>query len=192
MFCWSNKEKEKHAGSGRRVFSIESTPSQKQMERTLVIIKGDAIARSIVGKIIMHLEENDLKILAIKNISFDAERIKALYGSRIVEASFYPEMLAYLTHGYHLALILQGVDAIGRCLVLKGSDPETDKTNTLRKLYAINKTISTIHCSDKKEEAEREMLLFFKPEEIPQSAPTMANYKDIVDNAEHHSHQLRK
>jgi nucleoside-diphosphate kinase len=164
--------------SSKKIFAIENEKSNK-LERTLLIIRGDGIVRGLVGKILTQIEDNDLVLIATKTIKFTPDLVDAFYGS-YKQHDFYPKLVAYLTHWQHFAYVVHGPNAIAKCMVIKGDDPAQDLGNTLRKQYGIDRTISTIHCSDSTAEAEKEIALCFKPEDIPSEVVTFESYKTTV------------
>lgn len=150
------------------------------LEQTLVIIKGDAIARGLVGEIIAQIEKLGLKLLAMKMIKFDEELFEKMYGEH-KEEIFYDKLKTYLLHGFHFALIVQGSNAVQKTLALKGRRATKDKTRTLRAQYAMDSTISSIHSSDNYVDAEREIKLCFSPEEIPAALLEKTFYENLVE-----------
>lgn len=148
-------------------------------ERTLVIIKGDAIARGLVGAILAQIEKMDLKVVSMKTIKFTEELLNQFYGEH-KEADFFPKLQRYILYAHHIAIILQGREAINKMLRLKGRRTETDKGKTLRKQFALDSTISTIHCSDNTENAIKEIAALFSPTEIPQEIPDMQEYQKMI------------
>jgi nucleoside-diphosphate kinase len=157
-------------------FFLIPKKDKQQVERTLIIIRGDAVARKIVGEIIEQLERHQLRVTNIKTITFNEELIHAFYGMHKTSI-FYKKLINYLSYAYHLALVLEGENAIAISLCIKGNNPKTDTLNTIRKKYGIDKTQCTMHCSDNKAQAEREISLCFSPQELALSSTATLDEK---------------
>ncbi|KMT21082.1 nucleoside-diphosphate kinase [Clostridium cylindrosporum] len=131
------------------------------MEKTLVLIKPDAVERNFVGKILALYEENGLKITELKMLNATEELAKTHYAEH-VEKPFFPEILAYITRSPIVALILEGEDAIAKVRAINGStDPKEAAEGTVRNLYAVSKSENSVHASDSVESAEREIKIWF-------------------------------
>ncbi|WP_027108371.1 nucleoside-diphosphate kinase [Lacticigenium naphthae] len=131
------------------------------LERTFVLIKPDAVERNVIGNILSEYERNGLKIVKMKMIEATESIAKKHYAAHI-EKSFFSELLAYITSGPLVALILEGEDAITRVRTLNGAtNPEKATDNTIRALYGIDKSRNTVHASDSQESAEKEIALWF-------------------------------
>lgn len=131
------------------------------MEKTLVLIKPDAVERNYVGKILGLYEENGLKIVDLKMLTATEELAKKHYAEH-VEKPFFPELLTYITRSPIVALILEGENAIAKVREINGStDPKEAAEGTVRNLYAVSKSENSVHASDSAESAEREMTIWF-------------------------------
>lgn len=146
------------------------------IERTLVILKPDAVKRCFCGEIISRFERAGLKIVGMKMVWVSKEKSKKHYKEH-VEKSFYPGLEKFITQGPVVAIILEGVEAVEVVRKLVGSTvPKEALPGTIRGDYAhlsiqhANKKQKSIpnliHASGNKEEAEYEINLWFKPEEI--------------------------
>ncbi len=146
------------------------------IQRTLVLLKPDAVERALVGKIIERFENVGLKIVALKLTKATKEISKEHYQEHI-NKPFYKGIEEYITSGPIIAMILEGVDAIEVVRKLVGpTEPKKAQPGTIRGdfshvsySYADSKGLALkniIHASDSTESAEREINIWFKPEEI--------------------------
>ncbi|MFQ5686380.1 MAG: nucleoside-diphosphate kinase [Candidatus Scalindua sp.] len=136
------------------------------MQRTLAIIKPDAVQRRLIGKIISRFEEKGLEIIALK-ITIISEGL-ARKNYTVHEGKVYFEKLVkFMTSGPVVVLVLRGKNAIGVTRKLMGSTAghEADP-GTIRGDYAMSGRFNLIHSSDSVESAEREITLFFENENI--------------------------
>ena len=145
------------------------------MERTLGIIKPDAVAKNFTDKILAQIEGNGLQIIASKMMRLSKEEAEKFY-SEHVERSFYKPLVDYMTSGPVMIKIFEGENAITSLRIIMGSTiPSEAKEGTIRNLYAnfeaVNGTYqNAIHGSDSKESAEREINFFFSKNEINRRA----------------------
>ena len=137
-----------------------------QMERTLVILKPDALQRKLLGKIISRLEEKGLKIVALKMMKIRQELAEKHYGVHKGK-DFYEPLIRYITSSPVVLMILEGKNA---CAILRkmmgatfGGDAEP---GTIRGDYALSNRFNLIHGSDSPASAEKEIGLFFTKEDI--------------------------
>ena len=131
------------------------------MEKSLVLIKPDAVRKNIIGKIIGMYEENDLKVIALKMEKITEELASKHYEEHIGKV-FYKPLIDFITSGPICALILEGKNAIEKIREINGStNPEEAKEGTIRKLYATNNRENCVHASDSIESAKREIKLWF-------------------------------
>lgn len=131
------------------------------IEKTLVLIKPDAVERNLIGNILVEYERNGLKVLDMKLI----HATKALAEQHYAEHKgkpFFNRLVSYLTRSPLVALILEGENVISRVRTLNGTtDPETSQDNTIRALYALSMSENAVHASDSKESADRERAIWF-------------------------------
>ena len=135
------------------------------MERTLVIIKPDAIQRSLIGSIITRFENKGMQVVGCKLMQITDE-IAAQHYHEHVEKPFYPRIREYMTDGPSVVLVLQGPKAINIVRSVMGSTfGQEAQPGTIRGDYS-NGGYNLVHGSDSAESAKREISIFFKPEEI--------------------------
>ena len=136
------------------------------IERTLSIIKPDATKRNITGSINQIIESSGLKIIAQKRIKLSLDQAKNFY---IVhsEKSFFNDLIDYMTSEPVVVQVLSGNNAIEIYRNIMGAtNPDDAKEGTIRKTHAFNIQENSVHGSDSKENAEKEISFFFKNEEI--------------------------
>jgi len=132
------------------------------IERTLSIIKPDAIERNLENNIKDFFEKNNFKILKTKKVKISKEEALEFYKVHQTKP-FYGDLCNYLSSGPIVVMILEGENAISKNRQLMGStDPTTAEEGTLRKMYGISIDKNSIHGSDSIENAKIEMDFFFK------------------------------
>ena len=136
------------------------------MEKTFSIIKPDATKRNITGSINKIIEENGLKIVAQKRIKLSIDQAKDFYQIHS-EKSFFNDLIEYMTSEPVVVQVLSGNNAIEIYRNIMGAtNPDNAKEGTIRKTHALNVQENSVHGSDSKENAEKEIAFFFKKEEI--------------------------
>lgn len=132
------------------------------MERSLVLIKPDAVEKNIIGNIINMYEENDLKVVKLKMEKISEELAKKHYEEHIGKV-FFESLIKFITRGPLCALVLEGTNAIEKIRKINGNtNLEIAEEGTIRKLYASNNTENCVHASDSLENAKKEINLWFK------------------------------
>ncbi|MCM3511710.1 nucleoside-diphosphate kinase [Carnobacterium inhibens] len=130
-------------------------------EKTLVLIKPDAVERNLIGRILVEYERNDLKVLDMKLMKASIDLAEKHYAEHNGKP-FFNRLVTYLTRSPIVALVLEGENAISRVRALNGTtDPETSPDNTIRALYGLSLSENTVHASDSKESAIRERAIWF-------------------------------
>ncbi|MGH7814131.1 MAG: nucleoside-diphosphate kinase [Candidatus Binataceae bacterium] len=136
------------------------------MERTLAIVKPDAVRRGMTGDIIKRIESGGIAILAIRKLQLsrsDAERFYAVHKER----PFFDSLCKYMTSGPIVAMALMGEDAIAKWRGLMGAtDPKKAAAGTIRKDFGIDVEQNAVHGSDAAETAAAEIPFFFPSPEI--------------------------
>ena len=131
------------------------------IEKTLAIIKPDAVERNFIGNIIKMIEENGLRIKKIKSHFLTEIEAKKFYEVHKTKA-FYDKLIAYMTSGMIIVMLIEGENAITKYRQLIGStNPDDAEEGTIRKLYSIDGTRNAVHGSDSKENAITEIQFFF-------------------------------
>ena len=136
------------------------------MEKTFSIIKPDATKRNITGSINKIIEENGLRIIAQKRIKLSVYQAKDFYQIHI-DKSFFNDLIEYMTSEPVVVQVLYGNNAIDTYRKIMGAtNPDNAEEGTIRKTHALNVQENSVHGSDSKENAEKEIAFFFKNEEI--------------------------
>jgi len=136
------------------------------MERSLVLIKPDAIQRGLAGEIISRLEKKGLKIVAMKMLHMDknlAQRHYAVHKGK----TFFDDLVYFITSSPIIAIVFQGKNAVEIIRQMMGeTDPAKAQLGTIRGDFGIDIGHNLIHGSDSLENASNEIDLFFSAEEI--------------------------
>ena len=131
-------------------------------ERTLSIIKPDALERNLEEEIKTLLIKNNLKIKDSKKIHLSKDEAAEFY--KVHQSKpFYNDLCAYLSSGPIIAMILEGENAVSLYRRIMGAtDPKKAEANTIRKIYGISIDKNSVHGSDSLENAQIEIDFFFK------------------------------
>ncbi len=136
------------------------------IERTFTMLKPGVLSRRIAGEIISRIERKGFDIIAAKLMRIPRALAEAHYEEHRGKP-FFDELVAYITSGPVVAMVLEGDAAISMLRKLCGSTKaEEAAPGTIRGDYAMHTGLNIIHASDSVASAEREIGLFFKPEEI--------------------------
>ena len=136
------------------------------MERTLSIIKPDAVARGLIGEVIRRLEQNNLKIVAMKLIHMTKAQAQEFYAVHR-ERPFFDSLTGFMSSGPAVVMILQGEQAIARYRQLMGAtNPKDAAEGTIRRDFATDVEKNVVHGSDAPETADFEMAYFFNRLEL--------------------------
>ena len=135
--------------------------NNNSLERTLSIIKPDAVERELETKIKKIFLDNKLNIVDSKKIQISKEEAEKFYKVHQTKP-FYEKLCSYLSSGPIIAIILDGENAIQKNRDLMGAtDPKKAKAGTIRKLYGISIDKNSVHGSDSPENAKVEIDFFF-------------------------------
>ncbi|MBI2411524.1 MAG: nucleoside-diphosphate kinase [Candidatus Kerfeldbacteria bacterium] len=136
------------------------------MERTLVIIKPDALQRNLLGEIIHRFERKGLKLIALKMASISDEKVVEHYAHH-VEKPFFPKLKSFMQSAPVVMLILEGLEAINAVRLIAGQTKSREAdAGTIRGDFAMSMQANIVHASDSVENAAAEVARFFTPEEI--------------------------
>ena len=131
------------------------------VERTLVIVKPDGVQRALVGEIVGRLERRGLKIVAMALRRIDRALAERHYGEHQGKP-FYPGLVAHITSGPVVLMVLEGPDAIAVVRATNGAtNPVAAAPGTIRADFALALGRNLVHASDGPESAAREVALFF-------------------------------
>ena len=136
------------------------------LEKTLSIIKPDAVAKNIIGELYSMFENAGFKVVAAKMLHLTREEAEAFYEMHSTRP-FFKSLVSFMTSGPVMIQVLEGEDAIPRYRDLMGStDPKEAAPGTIRALYANNIEENAVHGSDSLDAARREIAFFFRDEAI--------------------------
>jgi nucleoside-diphosphate kinase len=131
------------------------------MERTLILVKPDAFARSLTGEIITRFERKGLRIVALAHMTIDRELAERHYAEH-AQRPFFGELVDFITSGPLVAMVLEGVDAVKAARQTIGAtNPLEAAPGSIRGDFAIETGQNMVHGSDSPESAAREAALFF-------------------------------
>jgi len=136
------------------------------MQKTLSIIKPDAVKKGVIGKIVDRFESNGLRIAAMKKLQLsnaDAEAFYAVHKDR----PFFGELVEFMTSGPVVVMVLEGEDAVAKNRELMGAtNPKEAEPGTIRADFAESMDANAVHGSDSLENADIEIRFFFSTREI--------------------------
>jgi nucleoside-diphosphate kinase len=136
------------------------------MERTLSIIKPDAVSRHVIGEIIRRLEQNNLRVAAAKMLHLSKKEAEGFYAVHRGKG-FFESLTDFMSSGPIIVMVLEGENAIFRNRVLMGAtNPAEAAPGTIRKEFGTSIEKNAIHGSDSPETAVFEISYFFKEHEI--------------------------
>ena len=142
-------------------------------ERTLILCKPDAVQRRLVGQIYGRLENKNLKIVGLKMLQVTPELARQHYAEH-VEKPFYPGLEKFITSGPVIALVAEGPEAISVCRGLMGpTNGREAPAGTIRGDFGLSRQLNLVHGSDGPEAAEREIGIYFSPEELVEYSATL-------------------
>ena len=131
------------------------------IERTLFIVKPDAVSRSMTGKILAHVEDKGFRIVEARFGSLQREDAQNFYAEHQGKG-FYNELVDFMTSGPVMLTCLERDNAVAYLRETIGAtDPAQAAEGTIRKLYAESKGRNSVHASDSLASADREVKLFF-------------------------------
>ncbi len=136
------------------------------VERTLAIIKPDAVSRGLTGKAIARLERKGLKVVGLKMITVTPEKAERLYAVHSGKG-FYDELISHITAAPVVMIVLEAPRAVALLRAVVGStDPLNAAPGSIRGDFGISVTKNVIHASDSPENAEKEIRIFFSAAEL--------------------------
>ena len=136
------------------------------VERTLVLVKPDGVERGLVGEVISRFERLGMRIVAMRLLRVDEDLASRHYAEH-ADKPFYPKLVAFITSGDVVAMVLEGEEAIGLVRKVMGpTNPVDAPPGTIRGDYGVEITRNIVHGSDGPESAAREIALFFREDEL--------------------------
>ncbi len=136
------------------------------VERTLSILKPDAVAKNVVGKVINHIESVGLKVIAARMTHLTQKEAEGFYAVHS-ERPFFGELVRFMTSGPVLVLVLEGENAVATYRDIMGAtDPKKATPGTIRADFAQSIDENAVHGSDSLENAKNEISYFFRATEL--------------------------
>lgn len=136
------------------------------VQRTLSIIKPDAVAKNVVGEIYSRFEKAGLQIVAARMMHLDDEKAGGFYAEH-KERPFFKDLVEFMTSGPIVVQVLEGEDAVAKNRELMGAtNPQEAAAGTIRADFASTIDANAVHGSDSETSAAREVSYFFSEEEL--------------------------
>ncbi|MHA1947788.1 MAG: nucleoside-diphosphate kinase [Candidatus Hodarchaeales archaeon] len=134
-------------------------------EKTLLVVKPDAVQRGLIGEVISRIENKGLQIIALRMMQLTDKQIDQLYDIH-TEKEFYPILKSFILSGPLVAIAIQGINCVKVVRKLAGATNSPDaEPGTIRGDFGINLTKNIVHSSDKPERAKYELSVLFSSEE---------------------------
>ena len=150
-------------------------------ERTLILFKPDAVQRRLCGELLSRIENKGLKIVGLKMLQVTAELSKKHYAEH-VSKPFYPLLESFITAGPVVALAIEGPEAVSVMRTMLGpTNGRQAAPGTIRGDFGVSRQMNLVHGSDSVEAAQRELAIYFKPEELIEYQPTLAPWVCAAD-----------
>ncbi|WP_104714352.1 nucleoside-diphosphate kinase [Helicobacter cetorum] len=136
------------------------------MQRTLSIIKPDAVKKRVIGKIVERFESNNLEVIAMKRLHLSEQDAKAFYAVH-KDRPFFKDLVEFMTSGAVVVMVLEGENAVAKNRELMGAtDPKMAQKGTIRADFATSIDANAVHGSDSLENAHNEIAFFFASREL--------------------------
>ena len=151
------------------------------MERTLILIKPDAIARGLAGEVLGRFEKKGLKIAGMKMIQLGDEILRQHY-SHLADKPFFPTITEFMSRTPVIALCLEGLEAVDVCRKLCGvTNSRKADPGTIRGDLGMSMQANLVHASDSVETAKEEVARFFDASELYDYDPALIGYQYAAD-----------
>lgn len=136
------------------------------MERTLILLKPDAVLGRFCGKVITRFEDAGFKVTGCKMMNLTSAILRDHY-AHVADKPFYPEIEQFMSSVPVIAMVLEGKDVVNKVREMLGvTDSRKAAPGTLRATFGKDVMINVAHASDSKETAEKEVARFFKIDEL--------------------------
>ncbi|MEN1679994.1 MAG: nucleoside-diphosphate kinase [Planctomycetota bacterium] len=153
------------------------------MQRTLVLLKPDCVQRRLMGQIISRFEAKGLSFVAMKLMRITPDLAKQHYAEH-KDKAWYPTLEAFITGGPIVAAVIEGVDAIAVVRTMLGATNGREAApGTIRGDFSSSRQMNLVHGSDGPEAADREIALYFQPEEFCDDEPTIGKWLRAADES---------
>lgn len=146
------------------------------MERTLILIKPDAIARGLAGAILARFEQKGLKLAGLKMIQLTDALLREHY-SHLADKPFFPTITEFMSRLPVIALCLEGLEAVEVCRRMCGvTNSRKAEPGTIRGDFGMSMQANLVHASDSTESAAAEVKRFFGDDELSDYEPALLSY----------------
>lgn len=151
------------------------------MERTLILLKPDCVQRRLMGRVLTRFEDKGLNVVAMKLMRITPELSKRHYAEHVGK-SFYPALEQFITGAPVVAMVLEGLEAIRVVREMLGATSGLKAApGTIRGDFSSSRQMNLVHASDGPDAAQREIDLYFQPEEIVTYDPTLTPWLRASD-----------
>lgn len=141
-------------------------------ERTLILIKPDAIQRGLVGQVVERFERKGLKLIGMKMMRLDEAILREHY-AHIADKPFFPGVSTFMSSSPVIAMCWEGLEVVNAVRILCGiTKARAAEAGSLRGDFAMSVSCNVVHASDTVENAAKEVKRFFKPDELFEYAKT--------------------
>jgi nucleoside-diphosphate kinase len=153
------------------------------MERTLILFKPDCVQRRLVGRLLARFEDKGLNVIAMKMMQVTPELAKRHYAEH-VNKPFFPGLERFITGGPIIAAVLEGLEVVRVVREMLGATSGLKAAaGTIRGDFSSSRQMNLIHASDGPDAAQREIELYFKPDEILPYEPTLTPWLRAGDES---------
>ena len=153
------------------------------MERTLILLKPDCVQRRLIGRVLARFEDKGLNVVAMRLMQVTPELSKKHYAEH-VSKPFYPNLEKFITGGPIVAAILEGLEVIRVVREMLGATSGLKaQPGTIRGDFSSSRQMNLVHASDGPEAAAREIALYFSPDQIVASEPTLTPWLRASDES---------
>ncbi len=153
------------------------------MEQTLVLLKPDCVQRRLMGRVLTRFEDKGLSVIAMKMLQVTPELARQHYAEH-VDKPFYPSLEAFITGGPVVAMVVQGLQAVGVVRDLLGATSGLKaQPGTIRGDYSSSRQMNLVHASDGPDAARREIELYFRATELCPYEPTLVPWLRAGDES---------
>jgi nucleoside-diphosphate kinase len=151
------------------------------MERTFVMFKPDCIERGLLGRIMGRFEEKGLRMAALKLLRVSPDMAKQHYAEHVAKP-FYPSLEAFITAAPVVAAIYEGPEVVRVVREMLGATSGLKAAaGTIRGDYSASRQMNLVHASDSPESADREIAIYFQPQDIVDWKPLVASMLQAAD-----------
>ncbi len=135
-------------------------------QRTLILLKPDAVQKQFVGKVITRFEDAGFKVRGCKMLHLDPALLREHY-AHIADKPFYPDVEEFMSSVPVIALVLEGDDIVAKMRDMLGvTDSRKAAAGTIRATFGVDQMVNVAHASDSPETAEKEVRRFFSEDEL--------------------------